>query len=214
MNSIIEISATLLLLLNFRLLGSSRLLPCISTVAWQAVILSIASLAIHQQDITARLLAIITVTVILKAGALPWLLKRAIHEVGISRELSPIIGYTLSLLIGVVFLCISFVLSRALSFSMLTSDSLFLTMALFTMLSGLFIIIARKKASTQVVGYIAMENGIYAFGLAFAVQEPFLVEMGVLFDVFIAVLIMGIAIFNISREFDHIDTDQLTSLKD
>ena len=66
----------------------------------------------------------------------------------------------------------------------------------------------------QTLGYLAMENGIYAFGLAFAVEEPLLVEMGVLLDVFVGVFVMGIAIHHISREFDHIDTDRLSELKD
>ncbi|HSV94053.1 MAG TPA: NADH-quinone oxidoreductase subunit K, partial [Desulfobacterales bacterium] len=89
-----------------------------------------------------------------------------------------------------------------------------LTVALFTTAVGLMVIVSRRKAVTQVLGYLAMENGIYAFGMAFAIQEPLLVEMGVLLDVFAGVLVMGIAIYNISREFDHIDTDRLTALKD
>ena len=86
--------------------------------------------------------------------------------------------------------------------------------ALFTMMVGLLLIVGRRKAVMQTLGYLAMENGIYAFGLAFAVEEPLLVEMGVLLDVFVAVFVMGIAIHHISREFDHIDTDRLSALKD
>ena len=59
-----------------------------------------------------------------------------------------------------------------------------------------------------------MENGIVSFGLAFAHREPLLVEMGMLLDVFAAVFVMGIAIFHINREFDSIDTEMLTLLKD
>jgi hydrogenase-4 component E len=59
-----------------------------------------------------------------------------------------------------------------------------------------------------------MENGIYAFGLAFALSEPLLVELGVLLDIFMAVFVMGIAIFHINREFNHMDTDRLSLLKD
>jgi hydrogenase-4 component E len=65
-----------------------------------------------------------------------------------------------------------------------------------------------------VIGYLLMENGIYIFGIALAHDEPLLVEMGVLLDVFVAVFVMGIAIFHINRAFDHIDVDQLKSLKD
>ena len=86
--------------------------------------------------------------------------------------------------------------------------------ALFTVMVGMLLIVGRRKAVMQTLGYLAMENGIYAFGLAFAVEEPLLVEMGVLLDVFVAVFVMGIAIHHISREFDHIDTDRLSALKD
>ncbi len=86
--------------------------------------------------------------------------------------------------------------------------------ALFTILSGLFLIISRRKALTQVIGYLVLENGIYAFGAALAVEEPLVVEMGVLLDVFVAVFVMGITIHHISRDFDHIDTDRLSLLKD
>ena len=85
--------------------------------------------------------------------------------------------------------------------------------ALFTFWIGMFLIVSRKKALTQVIGYLTLENGIYLFGLALAREEPLLVEMGVLLDVFVAVFVMGIAIFHISREFDHIDVDRLSRLK-
>jgi len=86
--------------------------------------------------------------------------------------------------------------------------------AMFTILTGLLLIVSRRKALTQVVGYLVMENGVYAFGAALAVDEPLLVELGVLLDVLVAVFVMGIAIYHISREFDHIDTDQLSALRD
>ncbi len=74
--------------------------------------------------------------------------------------------------------------------------------------------VSRSKAVTQVLGYLVLENGIYCFGLGAAPRSPALVEMGILLDVFVAVFVMGITIYHINREFDHIDTDQLISLKD
>ena len=86
--------------------------------------------------------------------------------------------------------------------------------ALFTILVGLFLIVSRRKALNQVLGYLVLENGIYAFGVApGAASVPLLVELGVLLDVFVAVFVMGIAIYHINREFDHIDADQLDRLK-
>jgi hydrogenase-4 component E len=85
---------------------------------------------------------------------------------------------------------------------------------LFTIFSGLLLIVGRKTALLQVIGYLALENGIYAFGVAVVQEAPLLVEMGVLQDMFVAVFVMGIIIFHISREFDHIETDRLAALKE
>ena len=81
-------------------------------------------------------------------------------------------------------------------------------------LVGLFVIISRKKALTQVLGYLVLENGIYAFGVGIAQSAPLIVELGVLLDVFVAVFVMGITIFHINRQFDHIDTDRMAFLRD
>ena len=89
-----------------------------------------------------------------------------------------------------------------------------LPLAMFNIMIGLFAIVSRRKALTQVLGYLVMENGIYAFGLAFALNEPLLVGLGILLDAFMAVFVMGITIFHISREFDHMDTDRLSALRD
>jgi len=70
------------------------------------------------------------------------------------------------------------------------------------------------KAITQVIGYLMLENGIYFFGSVLLGEQSLLVELAVLLDIFVAVFVMGIAIFHISREFDHIDTQKLTELKD
>ena len=75
-------------------------------------------------------------------------------------------------------------------------------------------IVSRRKALSQVLGYLVFENGIYIFGAGIAYKAPLLVELGVLLDVLVAVFVMGIAIFHISREFDSIDTTRLSSLRD
>jgi hydrogenase-4 component E len=86
--------------------------------------------------------------------------------------------------------------------------------AFFAILCGFFVTIARRKALTQILGYLALENGIFAFGAAALSEHPVMLEMGILLDVFVAVFIMGVAIFHINREFDHIDADRLASLRD
>jgi hydrogenase-4 component E len=215
MATLLDILVVLLVLLNFRLLGSSRLAACVQTVAAQAVLLGAAALATNWGALELHLVLIVLLSVAIKAGLLPWLLRRAIRQAGASREIEPIVGFSFSLLVGVVLLGLCFVIASPLHVpGGPPGGGLLVPAALFTAVTGLFLIVARKKAVTQVLGYLGMENGIYAFGTAFAVREPVLVEMAVLLDVLVAVLVMGITIYHISREFDHIDTDRMTALKD
>lgn len=214
MPAALDLLSILLILANLRLLGSARLSACINAVTVQALVLGAAALIVNRGELDARVVVIALVSTLIKAGALPWLLRRAIRESGAVREVEPFIGFTASLLTGVGLLGVCLLVGSRLSAHAEIGSGLLLTVALFTTAVGLMVIVSRRKAVTQVLGYLAMENGIYAFGMAFAIQEPLLVEMGVLLDVFAGVLVMGIAIYNISREFDHIDTDRLTALKD
>ena len=86
--------------------------------------------------------------------------------------------------------------------------------SLATLIIGFIVLTTRRKAITQVVGYLMLENGIYLFGLTQTESVPFLLELGVLLDVFVGVFIMGIVVFHINREFDSIDSARLTELSD
>ena len=83
-----------------------------------------------------------------------------------------------------------------------------------TVWTGFLMLTTRKKAIMQVVGYLILENGIFLFGLLLLEAMPFLVEVGVLLDLFTGVFVMGIAIFHINREFSSISTEHLTGLKE
>jgi hydrogenase-4 component E len=214
MNSAIDLVLVLLILSNLRLLGSSRLNTCIQTVAAQAVLLGIIPVLIHSGSVSTRVAFLAVASTLVKAGVLPWLLRRAVREADVRNEVEPIIGFTTSLLMGVGLLGLALYLASQLPLPSGAGPNFLVPVSLFTMMVGLFLIVARNKAAMQALGYLAMENGIYAFGMAFAIEEPLLVEMGVLLDIFVAVFVMGITIHHISREFDHIDTDQLSTLKD
>ena len=84
---------------------------------------------------------------------------------------------------------------------------------LLTML-GFLVLVSRRQAVTQVVGYLMLENGVFIFGQTLVEEIPFAVELGILLDLLVGVFVMGIAIYHISREFEHIDTELLSSLKD
>ncbi len=205
----------LLVLTNLRLLSSSRIGACIQTVAIQGVLLGAIALAASPATLSIKLTVLTLATVAVKAVLLPWLLRRAVRGAGVSREVEPIVGFTASAIVGALLLGLCFLISRPLQASAPAGiGKTLIPGAMFTILSGLFMIVSRRKALTQVLGYLTMENGVYVFGASLAVQEPLLVELGILLDVFVAVFVMGIVIYQINREFDHIDTDRLSVLKD
>jgi len=203
-----------LVLTNFRLLASSRLPVLIDTMKIQALALCAIPLSLTPLPWPLRLTTLALVTLAIKGGFLPWLLNRAMRKINIQREVEPLVGYSSSVLFGIILLGLCFIISNPLEHSTILPSHFLLPSALFSLVTGLMLIITRRKALTQVVGYLTMENGVYLFGTALAVEEPLLVEMGVLLDVFVAVFVMGIIIYQISQEFDHIDTDRLSELKD
>jgi hydrogenase-4 component E len=203
----------ILMLTSLWLLGSSRLLSCIAAVSVQGVLLGLLPIVMGIDVPLWRLLLQAGVSLGLKGIAFPLLLLRAVRSVDARREVEPFVGYTTSLLIGIVLLSGSLFTGLRLPLPG-AAPLLLVPAALFTAVTGLFIIMARRSAIVQALGYLAMESGIAAFGLALAEQEPLLVEMGTLLDAFVAVFVMGITIFHINREFDHIDADRLSSLKD
>jgi len=204
----------ILMLTNLWLLGSSRLLSCIAAVSAQGVLLGLLPLVIGIDVPVWRLLLQAGISIGFKGIALPLLLLRAARSVDVRREVQPFVGYSASLLIGVAVLAASLLIGLRLPIHGRAVPLLLVPAALFTALTGLFIIVGRRSAIVQALGYLAMESGIAAFGLALAEQEPLLIEMGTFLDAFVAIFVMGITIYHISREFDHIDSDRLSSLKD
>lgn len=213
MNNAADIVMVLLVLTNLMLLGLSRLGACIRTVAVQGVALGLLRLLIDggTVDLNGTVFALAIIT--LKGGVFPWMLVRTLRELNTQREIEPFIGYGKSLVLGTVTLMVCIWLGSRLPLPEPVMSPLIVPVAFFTIMSGLFLIVSRRKALTQVLGYLVLENGIYVFGVALVDEQPVLVELGILLDVFVAIFVMGIAIFHINREFDHIDTDKLSGLR-
>jgi hydrogenase-4 component E len=210
----LDLVLVLVMLANLAMLGSSRLAACIQLSAAQGILLSLLPMQVSEHGFELRLFILAMVILVLKGLVFPALLMRTLRTADVRHELVPVVGYVASLIFGVAALCLGFWVSSRMILPVPPPSPLVLPLALSTILIGLFLIVSRRTALMQVVGYLILENGSYIFGVALVQEEPFLVEMGVLLDIFVAVFAMGIAIFHISREFDHIDVDQLTSLKD
>jgi len=210
---LLEVIFVLVMLNNQMLLSSSRLVYCIKLVAFQGVILSLIPIILAHQGITLHVLCFATIVFVLKGIIFPKLLLRALRVADVKREVEPIIGFTSSALLGILILGLSFWISSKYTNIETAINFLTLPTALYTILVGLFLIICRKKALMQVVGYLVLENGIYIFGVALLKEIPLLIEIGVLLDIFVAIFVMGIATYHISQEFETTDVDQLNTLR-
>jgi hydrogenase-4 component E len=202
----------LVLLINFISLGTSRLIFSIRAVAVQGVILGILPGLIH--PFSWHLVAITVVIIAVKGFIIPLLLGRAVRSAEIKREVEPFLGYVPTLLLGAVFTALSFGFAGRLPMLPEHQNYMFVPASIATLMTGFLILTTRRKAISQVIGYLVLENGIFIFGLLLAEAMPVMVEAGALLDLLVGTFVMGIVINQISREFSSLDTSLLTSLKE
>jgi hydrogenase-4 component E len=212
MNSLADQLLVLCLLLNFAVLGTSRLAFSVRAVALQGVILGVLPALIHPFSWH---LVLIVVSIILTKGALiPILIMRAIRKAEIQREFEPFIGYIPSLVLGALFTSLAFIFAARLPLAPEHEGLLFVPASIATLMCGFLVLMGRRKAISQVIGYLLMENGIFVFGLLLAGAMPLMVEAGALLDLLVGVFVMGIVINHISREFSTLDTSRLSALRE
>lgn len=200
------------ILINFFTLGSSRLGACIRAVALQGSVLALLPLTVH--GLTPHALGLAAGAFAFKGIFIPWLLFRAISEVRIRREIEPLIGYVPTLLLGALTTAAAFIFADSLPLTPEHRGTLFIPTALATLGTGFLLLITRRKAITQVLGYLVFENGIFIFGVLLTTAMPLMVEAGVLLDLLVAVFIMGIVMHQINREFSTLNTERLSSLRE
>jgi hydrogenase-4 component E len=207
-----QIVLLLVVLSDLAVLGTSRLSSCIRGLAAQGLLLGLLPLLLASQ-LSVHAVSLALGTVAVKAIVLPWFLARAIREAAVRREVEPLVGFVASLLLGALAVALAFAIASRLPLPVV-QQPLLVPVSLATLMIGFIVLTTRRKALTQVVGYLVLENGIYLFGLTHADSVPFLIELGVLLDVFVGVFIMGIVVFHINREFDSLDSTRLTELTD
>lgn len=216
MDYFFEILTILILALDFSLVASSRLLHCIQLVAAQGICLGCLTIvhAVENQEAAYLALCMGTVNLLLKGAIIPLLLSRTMRAIKIPREVEPLLGYPMSSFIGLLLTGGAYLICRNIDFGSGVATQLHATVAFATMGMGLFLIVSRRKAIMQALGFLVFENGITLFGLCMGLEYSIAVELGILLDVFVLVFIMGIAMFQINREFRHIDADRLNCLGD
>jgi len=217
MTSASEILLAVFLLTDIMLAGTGRLRQAFRLVAAQGWMVGLLPLLLWNWTEGApgfRVWTVAAVNAAVKGVALPFLLDYAARKAKTDYELEPLVGFGASQLVAFAIAAASFAIGKAMHIHEAVASELAIPVAFATMGTGLFLVCARRKAITQVVGFLAFENGIAVFGSGILLEYGIVVELGILLDVFVLVFVLGIAIHQISRTFSSIDTDRLNRLGD
>lgn len=196
----------ILILSTMFLLSSSSLRTVIGVVAMQGLFLGLLPLLKSLDHLSLSIIILSLSGIIFKGIVLPLLMLKVIKETGIQRDVRPYVSYGASLPAGVLLLAFSAWLTIRMDFPAGTS-LLIVTIAMFMMFIGLFLMISRRLAIMQSLAYLVLENGIYALGIGISLEVPLMVELGILLDVFVGVFLMGNLVFHLDREFQHTEVD-------
>ncbi len=210
-----DIISVLLILSCLFLLGSSRLNVAIRVVAAQGVLLGILPIIRATDNISAGIWILSVSTIVSKSILLPWLMRICLRNSEIRREIEPFVGFGSSLLCGTGLLALAvWVTAHMPAVPGQLPVGFPMTSSFFLIFVGLFLMVTRRKAITQSLAYLVMENGVYGVGVSMSLDFPFIVELGILLDVFVGVFLMSNLLFHLDREFEHMDADKLTELSD
>jgi hydrogenase-4 component E len=213
-SQLVNFCSALLLLTCFAIIAQRRLSACVDLFALQSVFLAVTAALVAFLTGAHHIYIAAVLTVVIKVVILPRILKAVIERLNVTRELVLNMNIPSSLLICGALVILSFYITQpiiSLGF-LLTQDSLAIALAI--VLIGFFMMIARKKAVTQVIGFLVIENGLFLAATAAAYGMPLIVELGVFFDILVAGLIIGVYTHRLQDTFDSVDTSKLTGLKE
>ena len=218
MSSVADFLLAAMIVAGLYMVATSRLGACVRASAVQGIILGALPLALWWTQVVRPLSLHVIVLALgalgIKGIAIPRLLLRAIREAGVRREVEPMTSLHASILGAAVLVGVAFWIASQMDLPFPVGSRLLVPAAMANVLLGFLLLVARRQAITQVVGYLVLENGVFVFGLGLAAEQPILVEVSVLLDLLVGVFVMGIAILHISETFDHMDTATLASLRE
>jgi len=213
-HQLINLLACLLLLIAFAMVSQRRILRLIYLFALQGLVLAIntavVALATHQP----HLYFSAGLTLGLKVIALPWLLHRLIDRLNIRWDIETLLNIPTTMLVGIVVVIIAFNLALPISQLAGTITRTSLGIAMASVLLSFLMMITRRKAVPQVIGFLAMENGLFFAATSATYGMPMVVELGIALDVLVGTFIFGIFFFQIRETFDSLDIHHLEKLKD
>ncbi len=212
--SVIDAAAVCLIALAFVGTVARKLSTTIALLAVQGLVLAIASGSAALAEMEWRSWAAFTVALAVKAIFIPFMLWRILAQMPVRLEPPSFLSVKLAVPLAAALIPVSY---RAIE--PFTADTLgafnatnALPAALALILLGLFTMVTRKKALSQVIGLVTMENGLYLAAVAATRGLPFAVEFGVAVDVLAGVAVMGLVIHEITRLLGSSDVDNLRTL--
>ncbi len=208
-------------LLSFAALGLTILLIVrtslerqVRVFGLQSFVLALLSVLIAAYSGSLELLGVGVALVVVKGVVIPRVLNRAVANIGLQRAAAPYLGTAPALIICGMLTIIAFYVMTPIAASnpLPTADAIPLAFA--GVLIGFFIMVNRRRAVTQILGFLMLENGIFLLALLATYGVPFIVEIGVFLDLLVGVLIMEVFVYRIKDNFDSIDVGALGKLKE
>jgi hydrogenase-4 component E len=209
-----SVLAALILLTAFGLLIQRRILGLLHLFAWQGFFLSLSTAIVGYVTGVHHLFISSLLTLTFKVILLPYILYALMRKLEIKREIESMVNIPGTMLIGIALVIFSYHLTSPIThLSTLVTRST-LAVALATVMLGLLMMVTRSHAVTQIIGFLAMENGLFFAATSATYGMPMVVELGVALDLLIAAFIFGIFFFHISTTFDTLDVAQMAKLKE
>ena len=209
----ITLLATLMLVIQLFMVVQKELATNIRLFALQSLLLAIVATLVGTTTRANHVLIVAALTLAGKVLFLPWYLQRMVQQVHISLQAKPLLNPPLAMLFCGALVLLGYVVARPF---MSTAQPLnnILAVAMAQVLAGLFMMINRRKAISQVLALLAAENGIFLAAISLTTYGmPLVVELGIFFDLFIAVMVLGILVYRIRETFSTIDVGRLNQLK-
>ncbi|HTS80998.1 MAG TPA: hypothetical protein VMH40_10405 [Myxococcaceae bacterium] len=203
-----------LLLISFSMLSQRRTRRLIELFAWQGAILFASTSLVAYSAGLRHLWYSAALTLILKVVLLPLILLRLVQRLQAQWDTEPLINIPTTMLLGVGLVIFAFGLAQPISALATTITRKTLGIALAIILLAFLMMITRRSAVSQVVGFLAMENGLFFAATSATYGMPMVVELGIALDVLVGVLVLGIFFFQIREQFDSLDLHNLESLKE
>jgi len=160
----------------------------------------------------AHLIFIVAETLIFKAILVPWLLFRIINKLKVYKVHAKAVSGFYILLLVMLGLFLSILLANSLSDPFI--DTVYMVIALFSFFTGMVLIVTHKLIFSHTVGFLAIENAVFMFSLAFGSEMPMLINIGILLDIFVSVLIISVILSRINMHFSGLEAENLIVLKD